>query len=158
LHLTEIDASVASLFKRANFQSLFLSQESFDETVLKDSCSKVSLKDLEIALDHLKNAGYSLSEISVYLMVGLPGQGVEGIRESILRVKALGARPRLAYFSPIPGTATWDILVTQGIISHDVDPLLHNKLAFPYTWGEMFPSDFESLKDLIRLDSGTLLS
>jgi radical SAM superfamily enzyme YgiQ (UPF0313 family) len=157
LHLAEIDADLASLFKRANFQSLFLSQESFDERVLRDSCSKVSSFDLEIALGHLKNAGYKTPDINVYLMVGLPGQEVEGIRESIERVQALGARPRLAYFSPVPGTATWDNLVTKGIISRDVDPLLHNKLAFPYTWGEMFPSDFESLKDLIRADLGASL-
>jgi radical SAM superfamily enzyme YgiQ (UPF0313 family) len=154
LHLAEIDEGLAFLFKQANFQSLFLSQESFDERVLQDSCSKVSSFDLEVALSHLKNAGYRPSEINVYLMVGLPGQGVEGIRESIRRVQTLGARPRLAYFSPVPGTATWDWLVTKGIIKKDVDPLLHNKLAFPYTWGSLFPSDFDSLKDLIRTDSG----
>jgi len=153
LHLAEIDARLASLFKRAHFQSIFLSQESFDERVLQDSCSKVSSADLEVALDHLKTAGYMPSEINVYLMVGLPGQGVEGIRKSIRRVQTLGARPRLAYFSPVPGTATWDSLIKQGIIQRDVNPLLHNKLAFPYTWGEMFPSDFESLKDLERTDS-----
>jgi radical SAM superfamily enzyme YgiQ (UPF0313 family) len=158
LHLAEIDLELAVLLRRANFQSLFLSQESFDERVLLDSSSKVSSKDLEIALNHLNNAGYKTSEINVYLMVGLPGQRVEGIRESIERVQALGARPRLAYFSPVPGTATWDNLVTKGIITRDVDPLLHNKLAFPYTWGEMFPSDFESLKDLIRTDSGASFS
>ncbi len=155
LHVAEIDAGLASLFRRANFQSLFLSQESFDKKVLEDSNSKVSTFDLEIALGHLKNAGYRPSEINVYLIVGLPGQGVEGIRESVRRVRALGARPRLAYFSPVPGTATWNSLITKGIIQNDVDPLLHNKLAFPYTWGEMFPSDFESLNDLIRSDSGT---
>jgi radical SAM superfamily enzyme YgiQ (UPF0313 family) len=153
LHLAEVDADLASLFKRANFQSLFLSQESFEKNVLEESGSKVSSKDLEIVLTHLSNAGYRRSEINVYLMVGLPGQGVEGIRESVQRVKALGARPRLAYFSPVPGTGTWHNLVTGGILSRDVDPLLHNKLAFPYIWGEMFPADFESIKDLVRLDS-----
>jgi hypothetical protein len=62
----------------------------------------------------------------------------------------LGARPRLAYFSPVPGTATWEYLITEGIIQSDVDPLLHNKLAFPYTWGEIYPSEFVALKDLAR--------
>jgi hypothetical protein len=155
LHVTEIDADLASLFKRANFKSLFLSQESFEKKVLEDSCSKVTSFDLGVALDHLKNVGYKPSEINVYLMVGLPGQGVEGIRESVRRVQALGARPRLAYFSPVPGTATWDSLITKGIVQSDVDPLLHNKLAFPYTWGEMAPSEFESLHDLISKDPGT---
>jgi radical SAM superfamily enzyme YgiQ (UPF0313 family) len=158
LHVNEIDADLASLLKRANFQSLFLSQESFDKKVLSDSSLKVSSVDLEIALDHLTKVGYTSSEVNVYLMVGLPGQEVEGIRESIRRVQRLGARPRLAYFSPVPGTATWDYLLTKGIIHRDADPLLHNKLAFPYTWGEMSPSDFVSLKDLIRTKSGTLIT
>jgi radical SAM superfamily enzyme YgiQ (UPF0313 family) len=155
LHVAEIDVDIASLLKRANFHSLFLSQESFDEKILEDSCYKVSSVDLEIALNHLKNAGYKPWEINVYLMVGLPGQGVEGIRDSIRRVSALGGRPRLAYFSPVPGTATWEHLIRKGIIQSDSDPLLHNKLAFPYTWGSMFPSDFESIKDLIRVNFET---
>jgi radical SAM superfamily enzyme YgiQ (UPF0313 family) len=150
LHLAEIDADLATLMIRANFRSLFLSQESFDKKILEDSCSKVSSIDLEIALSHLKNAGYRPSAINVYLMVGLPGQGVEGIRESIRKVQSLGARSRLAYFSPVPGTATWEYLITEGIIQSDVDPLLHNKLAFPYTWGEIYPSEFVALKDLAR--------
>lgn len=155
LHVAEIDEDLAILMKRANFQSLYLSQESFETKVIEDSCSKVSSTNLEIALKHLKGAGYRPPEINVYLMVGLPGQRVERIRESIQKVQSLGARPRLAYFSPVPGTATWDHLITQGIVQSDVDPLLHNKLAFPYTWGEMFPSDFVALKDLIRVDSET---
>jgi radical SAM superfamily enzyme YgiQ (UPF0313 family) len=155
LHVAEIDADLAVLMKKAHVQSLFLSQESFEGKVLEDSCFKVSQLDLKAAVGHLKNAGYSPREINVYLMVGLPGQEVQGIRESIRRVLSLGARPRLAYFSPVPGTATWDHLLTEGIIQSDLDPLLHNKLAFPYTWGEMFPSDFVALKDLIRVDSKT---
>jgi radical SAM superfamily enzyme YgiQ (UPF0313 family) len=155
LHLAEIDADFAILMKRANFQSIYLSQESFEKKVLDDSCSKVSLFDLEVALNHLKKAGYRPSEVNVYLMVGLPGQEVEGIRESIVRVQALGAIPRLAYYSPVPGTRTWTGLVTKGIIQSDADPLLHNKLAFPYTWGEMFPSDFVALNTLINTDPGT---
>jgi len=158
LHVAEIDAPLASLFRRANFRSLFLSQESFDNTVLEDSCGKVSSKDLEIALAHLKNAGYDPSEVNVYLMVGLPGQSTESIRESIRRVGSMGARPRLAFFSPVPGTTTWNKLLAKGIIPNDTDPLLHNKLAFPYTWGEMFPSDFEELKDLAKIEPGTRIS
>lgn len=148
LHIREIDAELATLFKRANVQSIYLSQESFDERVLHDSCLKVSSSDLEAAMGHLVKAGYRPSEINVYLLVGLPGQEFDGIRESIQIVKKLGASPRLAYFSPVPGTATWQDLVVRGILRIDSDPLLHNKLAFPYIWGEMSPSDFVSLKGL----------
>lgn len=150
LHVREIDSELASLFKQANFQSLFLSQESFDEKMLEDSCSKVSSDDLENALVNLEKAGYRREETSVYLMVGLPKQEVSGIRESIFQVQRLGAVPRLAYFSPVPGTKEWRNLVEKGCLDQNADPLLHNKLVFPYYWGNISPQEFESLKDLIN--------
>jgi len=150
LHIREIDSELASLLKQANFRSLFLSQESFDEKMLKDSCPKVSSEDLEKALANLEKAGYRREEINVYLMVGLPEQEVSGIRESIFQVQRLGARPRLAYFSPVPGTKEWRNLIEKGCINQNADPLLHNKLVFPYYWGNISPQEFESLNDLVN--------
>lgn len=152
IHVKEVDFELASLFKRANFQSLFLSQESFDEKVIKDSCPKVSSGDLERALASLERAGYPRGNINVYLMVGLPGQGISGIKESIFHVQRLGARPRLAYFSPVPGTNDWNKIVEEGYIDKDADPLLQNKLTFPYLWGNFSHEGFESLKKLVKLE------
>ena len=148
LHVREIDANMASLLWQARFQSLYLSQESFDEEILGDACSKVAPGDLDVAVGHLINAGYEPGQINVYLMAGLPGQGTESIKESIRHVQGLGARPRLAYFSPVPGTLTWERLVKLGVLDIDTDPLLHNKLTFPYIWGDVSPEDFVSLKRL----------
>jgi len=150
LHVREVDLEMASLFKQANFQSLFLSQESFDKKVLAKACPKVPEGDLEKALAHLERAGYNRQEINVYLMVGIPGQHASGIRESILHVRRLGARPRLSYFSPVPGTEEWRNLVENGYLSRDSDPLLHNKLTFPYLGWSISPQDFESLKELVN--------
>jgi len=148
LHLREIDFEIASLFKKANFQSLFLSQESIDENVLTKANSKVSEGDLEKALIYLKKTGYRRREINVYLMVGLPSQDIAGMRESILHVQSLGAIPRLAYFSPVPGTKEWKELVEKGYLAQDADPLLHNKLAFIYLSAEISPQELRSLKEL----------
>jgi len=150
LHLREIDFELASLFERANFQSLYLSQESFEERVLAKASAKVSVKDLERALENLEKAGYRRSDINVYLIVGLPEQDISGIKESIHQVLRLGARPRLAYFSPVPGTPEWHTLVEKGMFSLDADPLLHNKLTFPYLWGNFSSEDFESLNELLN--------
>jgi len=150
LHIKEIDFELASLFKRANFRSLYLSQESFEERILAKASAKVSAEDLKIALENLEKAGYHRNDINVYLMVGLPGQEISGIRESVRRVQQLGAKPRLAYFSPVPHTAEWKALVEKGIFSKDADPLLHNKLTFPYLWGNFSPEDFESLNLILR--------
>jgi len=150
LHSREIDAEIASLFKRANFRSLFLSQESCEETILAKASSKVSVDDLEKALLNLEKAGYNRKEINVYLMVGLPGQEISGVKESILHVRRLEATPRLTYFSPIPGTPEWTTSVKRGIIAENADPLLHNKLTFPYLWGDFSAEDFEALKELSK--------
>jgi radical SAM superfamily enzyme YgiQ (UPF0313 family) len=155
LHPREIDFELASLFKRANFRSLYLSQESFEERVLAKAAAKVSPKDLERALENLERAGYSRSLINVYLMAGLPEQDISGIRESVRQVQRLGAKPRLAYFSPIPGTPEWNTLVENDIFSKDVDPLLHNKLTFPYLWGNFSSEDFESLDELLSKKTGS---
>ena len=139
---------MALLLWRAGFQSLYLSQESFDEHILDDMCSKVAPGDLDVAFRHLADAGYSPAQVNVYLMAGLPGQATESIKESIRHVLSLGARPRLAFFSPVPGTSTWERLVKLGIFDRDADPLVHNKLTFPYIWGDVSPQDFVTLKDL----------
>lgn len=150
LHVREIDFELASLFKHANFQSLFLSQESFDEKLLEESSPKVSSGDLEKALVHLEQAGYSRKEINIYLMVGLPEQNASDIRDCILRVQKLGAKPRLAYFSPVPGTEEWRRIVEKGYIDMNADPLLHNKLTFPYLWGDFSPKDFDSIRKILN--------
>jgi radical SAM superfamily enzyme YgiQ (UPF0313 family) len=150
LHVGEIDHELALLLKQAGFRSLYLSQETFEEELIEKSCPKISPDDLARALEHLEKAGYERDRINVYLIVGLPDQDIAGIRESILNVQNLGAKARLSYFSPIPGTADWDKIVTRGWLDEDSDPLLHNKLVFPYMWGNITPDEFVSLKKIIQ--------
>jgi radical SAM superfamily enzyme YgiQ (UPF0313 family) len=150
LHVRQVDRRLASLFRRAGVVSIYLSQESFDEGVLAASCPKVSSEDLARALEALEVAGYVRPAINVYLIVGLPGQEFRTVRESIAEVRRLGARPRLAFFSPIPGTAEWRRLAEQGNLSADADPLLHNKLAFAYIWGGVPSREFEDLRRLLE--------
>jgi len=149
LHVREIDRPVAELLWKAGVKSLFLSQESFEPDILRRSSSKIDPGDLEAAWEHLRSAGFLSSQIRVYLLVGLPRQSLEGIRESIRRVYCLGLRPFLAYFSPVPGTEEWNYLVSKGWLGPEDDPLMHNKVVFPYTWWEHDPEDLDSLKSLL---------
>ncbi|HEK86255.1 MAG: B12-binding domain-containing radical SAM protein [Candidatus Saccharicenans sp.] len=147
LHPKEIDRDLAQLLKRAGFSSLFLSLETADSNLLAQTGPKVSPEDLEKALNNLEEAGYLRSEISVYLLVGLPQQNKTQVMESIEFVQKLGARPRLAYFSPVPGTRDFEALVSAGKLPPDGDPLLHNKLVFPYFWSQITPDDFQEIKN-----------
>ncbi|MHB8094595.1 MAG: B12-binding domain-containing radical SAM protein [Candidatus Aminicenantales bacterium] len=148
LHIREIDESLARLFRRAGVKSIFLSQESTDESLLLDRSPKVRPGDLEKALDCLEKAGYDRSAISVYLIAGLPGQRAESVVESVRRVRELRAIPRLALFSPVPGTREWDDLCRRGVLSQASDPLLHNKTVLPYLWGDL---SFEELAGIRKL-------
>jgi radical SAM superfamily enzyme YgiQ (UPF0313 family) len=150
LHVKEVDYDLALLLKQAGFSTLYLSQETFEDTLIEASCPKVSSDDLGKALDCLEKAGFKRNEINVYLMAGLPDQDVSGIKEAILNVQNLGAQPRLAYFSPIPGTPDWEKIVARGYLEDEADPLLHNKLVFPYVWGEITPDEFESLREILH--------
>jgi len=148
LHIREIDDELARLFKRAGVKSIYLSQESTDAAVLAESCPKVGEGDLERAAAWLEKAGYARGDLNVYLIAGLPDQDAAGIRADVNHVRGLGLRPRLAYFSPIPGTDAWRALVAAGRLDPDADPLLHNKAAFPYMGGSIAPDDWAALHAL----------
>jgi radical SAM superfamily enzyme YgiQ (UPF0313 family) len=122
LHLREIDGTTARLLRAAGVRSLYLSLESTDEALMRERSPKASAEDLARALGELERAGYERRAIGVYLIMGLPGQGASGIAESVRFVRGLRATPRIAFFSPIPGTAEWTTLVNRGIMSEDSDP------------------------------------
>jgi radical SAM superfamily enzyme YgiQ (UPF0313 family) len=146
LHLREIDGATARLMRAAGFESLYLSLESADEALMKERGPKASPADLENALRELEAAGYERSAVGVYLITGLPGQSPDGVAESVRIVRGLGAAPRVAYFSPIPGTAEWTSLVRSGVLAGDSDPLLHNKTAFAYLKSGLSPDEVDVLK------------
>jgi len=132
LHLREVDGTTARLLRAAGVQSVYLSLESTDEALMRERSPKDSAEDLIQALRELEGAGYERRAVSVYLIMGLPGQGADSVEESVRFVRGLRATPRVAFFSPIPGTAEWSTLVRRGVLSEDSDPLLHNKTAFAY--------------------------
>ena len=146
LHLREVDAAAARLMRAAGVRSLYLSLESIDEALLEERSPKASVADLERALGELERAGYERREINVYLIMGLPGQGISGVGESVRFVRGLGAIPRVAFFSPIPGTAEWTVLVGKGVLADDSDPLLHNKTAFAYLKSDIAGPEFAAFK------------
>jgi radical SAM superfamily enzyme YgiQ (UPF0313 family) len=149
LHVREVDGRLASLFRRAGVRSVYLSQESFDRPLLDRACPKVSPDDLGTALSHLRAAGYAREDINVYLIVGLPRQDAALVCEGIRAVRRLGAKPRLAFFSPVPGTEEWRRTVASGRLPENADPLLHNKLAFAYLWGDSERRSFEAYKSAL---------
>ncbi len=129
LHPRYIDLSLAKLLWEAGFRTIRLGFEGTSSRMQLASTNKVSSQELENAVKCLRLAGYSKKDIGVYLLVGLPGQGVEEVKEAMEFVNKIGARIKLAEYSPIPGTEEFQ---KASLICPEVvcEPLTHNKSTF----------------------------
>jgi len=150
LQVRAIEADLAQLMKQANFVSIYLSQESLNPNWLQSTSPKVSPDDLARALNYLEEAGFERQRLNVYLLAGFPGQDWSQVERDVLEVLRLGAQPRLAFFSPIPGTQEWERLIAQGKLKRDSDPLLQNKIAFLHLEDETIGLKLRRIEQLIR--------
>lgn len=147
LFAREIDEELADLMRRAGFQVVRLSLESTVSKWQKASSDKVSRQDFTTAVENLKKAGFEKKSIEAYLIMGLPGQTYEDVRESIDFVHAHSAISRLASFTPIPGTVEWQRAVKMNLISAETDPLLTNNTIYPCATKDLDRHHFQELKD-----------
>jgi hypothetical protein len=97
----------------------------------------------------LKRAGYSGKEIGVYIMVGLPGQRVGEVEESIAFVRETGARPILVEYSPIPNTPMFEKAKQMSPLDLN-EPLFHNNSLFPCQWEGFTLANYQRLKEGLR--------
>ena len=63
-------------------------------------------------------------------MIGLVGQSEEEIMEGVRLVLDTGATPKLAEYSPIPGTEEWQHAVESASMDITYEPLLHNNSVY----------------------------
>jgi radical SAM superfamily enzyme YgiQ (UPF0313 family) len=148
LHVRSIDRTCAKVLREAGVTTLRLSLESVDPEILAESSSKTSREEYKKALAHLRNAGYEEKDLETYILVGLPDQSLQGIVDTISFVRDLGGRPKLAQFSPIPGTRIFPRSL-QAVPELEREPLLQNNTVFStYVAGYLSPSALQELKDL----------
>jgi len=126
-----IDAEMAQLLHAAGFQSLRLSLESASPQRQKSMSFKVTAGELARAVRHLHDAGFARHQIGVYILMGLPDQSWEEVRESAQMAHDLKAGVFPAYFSPIPGTVEWQRAIGSGWWKEEDDLLLSNNSLFP---------------------------
>ncbi|MBN1552907.1 radical SAM protein, partial [bacterium] len=131
IHPKYMDQELAALMYHSGFSTLRLSYESRDPKRQQEMGGKVSDDELQHAVWALKKTGFDATQISSYVLMGLPGQTIEEIVDSLLFVLGLGIPVSLASFSPIPGTQSWQDAIERGDIKSDIDPLLTNNSIFP---------------------------
>lgn len=131
LHASAITLRVASAMKRAGFQTIRIGLESSLDEFHSRTGGKTDIKSFLSAVTNLKDAGFSAGQIGVYLLVGLPGQTRETIEADVHRVLTAGAYPKLAEYSPIPGTQMWPVAVKASRYPIDKEPLFQNCTLLP---------------------------
>ena len=148
LHPREITSTLAKKMYKANFKTIRLSYETIDSVRQKEMGEKVTNSSLTKAINYLEAAGYLRKNIDVYVIMGLPGQPVEEVIESMLFVASLGAKVRLTSFSPIPGTKDWQRSVELYHMPNNIDPLRTNNSIYPMNREDF---NFETFQQLRRL-------
>ncbi len=131
LHARYVDRESAFLMRRSGFRTVRLSLETADPSRQLRLGNKIDNDTFRRAVDFLTEAGFSREELGAYLMVGLPGQDVREVQESVDFVLGLGLKPLLAEYSPIPGTPMWEEARQASRYPMEDDPLYHNNSALP---------------------------
>ena len=126
LHARYLDQELAELMYNAKFINPRFSLETSNIQEQKNSNNKVSNKEYERAIKYLNFAGYKQGEYTTYLLIGMPEQNIENIKESIKYVHSLGSKISLSEYSPIPYTKNWQNLPSE----LKQDPLTQNNTYF----------------------------
>ncbi|MFQ5867442.1 MAG: hypothetical protein ACE5IT_05545 [bacterium] len=130
---------------RVSFINPRLSLETVNEKRQMASGNKVTSGEVEKALRYLEEAGYSSSQVGIYVMMGMADQPFEEVYETMQFVHKLGGKILLVEYSPIPGTKEWE----KSLLEDNLNALLHNNSLFALydvkDWKE-----FQKLKDEAR--------
>jgi radical SAM superfamily enzyme YgiQ (UPF0313 family) len=150
IHARYIDEELAVLMKQAGFTTLRLSLETVNSARQKNTGGKITSEVFLASVNHLKKAGFSKKQLGVYLMYGLPGQGLKEVLDGIHFLKSMNVRINLTEFSPIPGTSCWEELKSAGVITDHIDPLLTNNSAFSLLYSGYGADEIDNLKNDVK--------
>lgn len=153
LYVDAVDINVARAMKKMGLATIRLSLETTLEGNKNHFGKKSSRGAFLEALENLETAGYSRNEVGVYLLAGMPGQSAGEVADSIDWVNQTGARPYLAFYSPIPGTKLWDESLRLSPYPLEKDPLFHNSSILPCRSDDFNESHLPGLK-LLLLGAG----
>lgn len=156
VHARFIDDGLAYLMKQAGVTTLRLSLETINSERQARTGGKVSTDIFKWAAQNLKKHGFTKEQVGVYLMYGLPGQGLGEVREGVEFIKSLGLRINLTEFSPLPGTSCWEELTERGTMSDDIDPLLTNNSVFTLLFSGYDLAGLEQLKLSVKQHNSVL--
>jgi len=157
LHAEWIYESLAARMFQAGFKTVRLGLESCDPGEQRRSGGKVTNEGFRRAVAALRAAGFGVANVTAYVMLGLPGQHIKDMEESIAFAHQCGATVEVTLYSPIPGTAEWERAVHHWGLDPQTDPLLHNESAYPLQSEGSGAEAFERVKALARRGNQALV-
>lgn len=150
IHARMITPARARLMFSAGFRTIRLSIETVNAERMARS-GKVTCDEMRNACEALVTAGFAPRNISVYYMVGAPGQAFEDMVDTMAFVSALGVSPMPLPYSLIPGTQDWKDKTADGTFPPDADPLLSNKEVLPFAPPGKGRGDIKKILRLARV-------
>ena len=159
VHAKYIDQQLARLLRVSGFRTIRLGFEGTSTALQKASKNKVSCRELESALHHLREAedhrhvcndhNDTTWDIGIYLLIGMPGQTVGEVVESIEYINGLGAKIKLAEYSPVPGTE--EFRDASRLCPEVVgEPLMQNKSTFATVGMGVDYDTFDNVKAMAK--------
>jgi radical SAM superfamily enzyme YgiQ (UPF0313 family) len=150
LHAAAIDPLVAKAMKMAGFETIRIGLESASDGFHASTGGKVELRNFFAAVSNLYEAGFTREQIGVYLLVGLPTQSRAQIERDVEIVLEAGAIPKLAEYSPIPGTEMWRDAMRASPYPIELEPLYQNCTLLPAARPEVDWSFLQKTRQRIR--------
>jgi len=149
IHARMINKEVAYKMYQAGVETIRLGFETVDPLVQSETGGKITNLEFKKAVNYLLQAGFKSSQIGAYLLIGIPGQNIQEIIDSLQFVMDCGAHPRLAKFSAIPGTRIWDKVRAYFKFQEEVDPLFHNDALLPYLSPDITVKTYQQIKSIV---------
>ena len=148
LHVREVTPEIARLMAASGFETIRLGVETAVSESRDHLDRKITKGQFLRCIRALKDAGFRKNQIGAYILVGLPGQSIAGVVETIQAVKSAGVLPIMAYYTPIPHTALWKEAVASSRYDLTSDPIFTNNAILPC---QKEPFSWETLKGLKAL-------
>lgn len=150
IQANEIDQNAAGLMYRAGFKTIRVSLESTEESRKKDLSYKVTVEGFVSAVNHLTESGFQKNQIETYILMGLPGQGISEVINTMFFAAQLGVIIKLASFSPIPGTKDTERAIETGDLNPEYDLLETNNSVYINNTTLFSGNIAEKIKNLSR--------
>lgn len=149
IHARMINEEIAYKMYQAGVETIRLGFETVDPLVQSETGGKITNLEFKKAVNYLLKAGFKSSQIGAYLLIGIPGQKIKEIIDSLQFIMDCGAHPRLAKFSAIPGTRIWDKARAYFKFQKEVDPLFHNDALLPYLSSDITIKAYQQIKSIM---------